>query len=568
MHVIIMMMSFLLSCLLLSVILTLVVVIIVAALLLITYMKKINFKSKKLWILLLVIIGVIFLFSLFNSEEASRYETVKAEKSDLIQTVDVTGKVESANELSLHFETVGRIDSIRFEVGDTVKAGQWLANLSLTELNASVTQAQSSLNQKLAGATIEQINVSEKQIEAARVALNQAEGNLEDARSITENTMNSKYANALNVLEDTYIKMYNAYTVVESIKSEHFTNNDQEGLTVRNNQEYQIKRPKDDFNLLVNKAKETKDRSDIDLAMSSSVSSLSKILEGLTVIRGICEEVTYQNKVSATQKSLLDTQKTSISATQITLSSLENEISLLKIQNNNTINSANSAVNSAKAALELQYATYNSLVAEPRDIDVSYYEAILSQAVAARNKAIIFAPINGVITKINKKKGELISMNEIMIEMLSPNYEINVDVPETDITKINLGDEAEVTLSALGRDSKFSGVVLRVDPSSTNIQDVVYYKVRVGINDDKEGLLKPGMSADILIKTDAKENVVSVPSRAILTNNETGQRYVRVLKDGEVEEVVVELGLRADDSRVEVLSGLEGEEEIVLRVIY
>lgn len=535
---------------------------------LITYMKKINFKSKKLWILLLVIIGVIFLFSLFNSEEASRYETVKAEKSDLIQTVDVTGKVESANELSLHFETVGRIDSIRFEVGDTVKAGQWLANLSLTELNASVTQAQSSLNQKLAGATIEQINVSEKQIEAARVALNQAEGNLEDARSITENTMNSKYANALNVLEDTYIKMYNAYTVVESIKSEHFTNNDQEGLTVRNNQEYQIKRPKDDFNLLVNKAKETKDRSDIDLAMSSSISSLSKILEGLTVIRGICEEVTYQNKVSATQKSLLDTQKTSISATQITLSSLENEISLLKIQNNNTINSASSAVNSAKAALELQYATYDSLVAEPRDIDVSYYEAILSQAVAARNKAIIFAPINGVITKINKKKGELISMNEIMIEMLSPNYEINVDVPETDITKINLGDEAEVTLSALGRDSKFSGVVLRVDPSSTNIQDVVYYKVRVGINDDKEGLLKPGMSADILIKTDAKENVVSVPSRAILTNNETGQRYVRVLKDGEVEEVVVELGLRADDSRVEVLSGLEGEEEIVLRVIY
>ncbi|MDD2274318.1 MAG: efflux RND transporter periplasmic adaptor subunit [Candidatus Pacebacteria bacterium] len=531
-------------------------------------MKKINFKSKKLWIVFLVIIVIVFLFSLFNSEEASRYETVIAEKGNLIQTVDVTGKVESANELSLHFETVGRIDSIRFEVGDTVKAGQWLANLSLTELNASVTQAQSSLNQKLAGATIEQINVSEKQIEAARVALNQAEGNLEDARSITENTINSKYANALNVLEDTYIKMYNAYTVVESIKSEHFTNNDQEGLTVRNNQEYQIKRPKDEFNLLINKAKETKDRSDIDLAISSSVSSLGKILEGLTIIRNICEEVTYQNKVSATQKSLLDTQKTSISATQIKLSSLENEISLLKIQNNNTINSANSAVNSAKAALELQYATYNSLVAEPRDIDVSYYEAILSQAVAARNKAIIFAPINGVITKINKKKGELISMNETMIEMLSPNYEINVDVPETDITKINLGDEAEVTLSALGRDNKFNGVVLRVDPSSTNIQDIVYYKVRVGINDDKEGLLKPGMSADILIKTDARENVVSVPSRAILTNNETGQRYVRVLKDGEVEEVVVELGLRADDSRVEVLSGLEGEEEIVLRVIY
>ena len=45
-----------------------------------------------------------------------------------------------------------------------------LANLSLAELNAVVTQAQSSLNQKLAGATLEQINVSEKQIEAAKLA--------------------------------------------------------------------------------------------------------------------------------------------------------------------------------------------------------------------------------------------------------------------------------------------------------------------------------------------------------------------------------------------------------------
>lgn len=240
----------------------------------------------------------------------------------------------------------------------------------------------------------------------------------------------------------------------------------------------------------------------------------------------------------------------------------------MKIQNNNTINSAVSAVESARAALELQYANYNSLVAEPRDIDISYYEAALSQAVASRNKAIIFAPIDGVITKINKKEGELISMNEVMIEMLSPNYEINVDVPETDITKIEVGDEAEVTLSALGRDTKFRGVVLRIDPSSTNIQDVVYYKVRVGINDEKADLLKPGMSADILIKTDSREDVIFLPSRAVLTNNETEQRYVRVLLNGEIEERVVELGLRGDDSKVEIVSGLEGGEEIVLRSAY
>jgi multidrug efflux pump subunit AcrA (membrane-fusion protein) len=334
-------------------------------------MRKINFKSKKLWIFVVIVIGVIISFFTFSDEEQIKYETVKAERGDLIQTVDATGKVESANELSLHFETLGKIESIRCEVGDNVKAGQWLANLSLAELNAVVTQAQSSLNQKLAGATLEQINVSEKQIEAAKLALSQAETNLENIRTLAENTLNSKYINALNMLEDTYIKMYNAYTVVDDIKSEYFTSNDQEGLTVRNNQEYQIKRPKDEFKLLIDKAKETKNRDDIDLAISSSVSSLNKILEGLTVIRDICEEVTYRNKVSAAQKSSLDAQKTSISAAQITLSSLENEISLLKIQNNNNIHSAISAVDSARASLELQYANYDSLVAKPRDVDIS-----------------------------------------------------------------------------------------------------------------------------------------------------------------------------------------------------
>jgi len=531
-------------------------------------MRKINFKSKKLWIFIVIVIGVIISFFTFSDEEQIKYETVKVERGDLIQTVDVTGKVESANELSLHFETLGKIESIRCEVGDNVKAGQWLANLSLAELNAVVTQAQSSLNQKLAGATLEQINVSEKQIEAAKLALSQAETNLENVRTLAENTLNSKYINALNVLEDTYIKMYNAYTVVDDIKSEHFTSNDQEGLTVRNNQEYQIKRPKDESKLLIDKAKETKNRDDIDLAISSSISSLNKILEGLTVIRDICEEVTYQNKVSAAQKSSLDAQKTSISAAQITLSSIKSEISLLKIQNNNNIHSAISAVDSARASLELQYANYDSLVAKPRDVDISYYEAALSQAIAARNKAIIFAPIDGMITKINKKEGELISVNEIMIEMLSPNYEINVDVPETDITKISVGDEAEITLSALGKDTKFKGVVLRIDPASTDVQGVVYYKVRVGINDEKADLLKPGMSADILIKTDERKDVIFVPSRTVLTNNGTNQKYVRVLVDGNIEERTVELGLKADNSMVEIISGLEEGEEVILRTIY
>ena len=531
-------------------------------------MKKINLKSKKVWIILgLIVLVAVFILNPFGQNSVSKYETVKAEKGDLIQTVDVTGKVESSKGLSLHFETTGKLETLKVEVGDDVKSGQWLANLSLAELNASLAQAQSSLNQKLAGATIEQINVLEKQIDSAKVTVSQAEKNLEDVRNVAENTINSKYVYALNLIEDSYIKMYNASTVVKSIQLNNFTNNDQEGLTVRSNQEYKINLPISEIKILVDKAKESKSEEDINIAISQSIDSLESVLSGLTLIRSICEEVTYKDRVTSTEKSSLDSQKTIISASQMAISSLENEISLLKIQNENNISSATFSLETAKANLELQYANYDSLTAKPRDIDISYYEAILNQAIAARNKAIIFAPMSGVITKINKEKGELVSVNEVMIEMLSPYYEINVDVPETDVTKIKVGNEAEISLSALGKDTKFEGIVLSIEPSSTNIQDVVYYKVKVGINDERLELFKFGMSADILIKTDSRSNVVFVPSRAILNNSETNEKYVRVLKNDQIEERIVKTGLKADNSKIEITEGLEGGEDIILKII-
>jgi len=154
-----------------------------------------------------------------------------------------------------------------------------------------------------------------------------------------------------------------------------------------------------------------------------------------------------------------------------------------------------------------------------------------------------------------------------MIELLSPHYETKVDVPETDVVKVKVGDEAEITLDALGSDIKFKGKVLTVDPASTEIQDVVYYKVKVAIEDSGNETIKPGMTADVLVDTDRRDNVIFIPSRALLTRSGTDEKYVRVLKDGAVEERTVKLGLKADDGKTEVISGLNEGEEIVLREI-
>jgi RND family efflux transporter MFP subunit len=529
---------------------------------------KPNFKSKKTWIVLvLIVVVLVVIFSLMNGGKAtSKYETAKVERGNLVQTVDATGKVESANDLSLHFDGMGVVENVRVTEGDTVRAGQWLANLSLSQLNAAVAQAQASLDQKLAGATTEQINVAQKQVESAQIALDKAEKSLSDTQNLADNNLSAKYSYALNVLDDSYIKMYNAYTTVDQIKENHFQFNDQIGITVRSNEEYQIKIPKDETKAAIDVAKNSLKAEDIDIAVLTTVTSLNKILVGLTAVRNSCDDESYQNLVTVAEKTSLDSQKSYISTAQTTVSSLKNDISVLKIQNDNNLNTAQAAIDTAKAALDLQQANYDSLVAKPRDIDIAYYQAALDQAIATRNKAIIYAPIEGVITKVNKKKGELISSSEAMIEMLSPHYEIDVDIPETDVVKLKTGNDVIVTLDALGKDVEFIGSVLSIDPASTDIQDVVYYKVKVGISDNNAESFKSGMSADVLIKTDNKDNVLFVPSRAVLSRSDSNEKYVRVLKNEAVEEKTVELGLKADDGKVEVLSGLSEGEEIVLKI--
>ncbi len=528
---------------------------------------KINFRSKRLWIIagVVILVAIITASMIFGSHKGPKYETAKVQRGSLVQTVDATGNLGSTNDLSLYFVSSGIIQNTRVNEGDTVKAGQWLANLSLSQLNAAVDQAQASLDQKVAGATPEQIAVSEKQVASAQVALDQAQETLVDTTSLATQNLSAKYASAGNALDDAYIKMSNAYSTVDTIQRTYFTSNDQESLSVRN-EENEISGPKNDAKTLIDVAKASGNRADMDSAISRTVTSLGKILNALTAIRSTCDSVIYQTMVSPTDKAALDSQKSYVSTAQTAVSQLQNDISTLKVQNNNNINSAQSGVDSAKANLDLEQANYNSLVARPRDIDIAYYEAALNQAIAARNNAIIYAPIGGVITKVNKKVGESIGSSEEMIEMASPHYQIEVDVPETDVVKIKLNDPATITFDALGTDTKFQGTVLTIDPASTDIQDVVYYKVKVGIDDSNNtNLLKPGMTADVLVKTDSRDNAIFVPSQSILSRTDTGEKYVRVLKDGKVEERMVKTGLKADDGQVEILSGLNEGEEIVLR---
>lgn len=286
-------------------------------------------------------------------------------------------------------------------------------------------------------------------------------------------------------------------------------------------------------------------------------------------------QLNYITSVAAAEENLRQAQVALDSA----ILTARNNLSNLRISGDQQIAAAQARLDSAIRNVSLAQARLRSVAAPARSQDLSLAEAQISQAQASLANiekqladSILLAPLDGVITQVNYQPGEQFgSSGQPMIRMLADgNFEIEVDISESDINKIKTGNIATVTLDALSEDTIFSARVNFIEPAQTLIQGVVYYKVKLQFFDLLElqenltnsGLgLKAGMTANVVIITDSRENVLQIPARAVIEQD--GKRIVRVLWGGQVNEMPVTLGLRGDEGLIEVVSGLNEGDEVV-----
>ncbi|MFA6974051.1 MAG: efflux RND transporter periplasmic adaptor subunit [Parcubacteria group bacterium] len=187
-------------------------------------------------------------------------------------------------------------------------------------------------------------------------------------------------------------------------------------------------------------------------------------------------------------------------------------------------------------------------------------DAILTQFGDSR----LFSPIAGVVLKRNSEVGEIVSPTGAVLSIGNPqNLIIESNVPESDIIKIKVGQKANVTFDAFPADQIFAATVTEIDPASTVIQDVVSYRIKLSLAAPDENL-KPGMSANIDVKTAEKNDVLMIPLRGVKTEDK--QKFVDILIDAQknlIERKNITTGLEGDDGLVEVVSGLNGGEKVV-----
>src|SRR3954470_6130469 len=138
------------------------------------------------------------------------------------------------------------------------------------------------------------------------------------------------------------------------------------------------------------------------------------------------------------------------------------------------------------------------------------------------------APITGTILEKDVERGTVIasatsnvSGGTTLLKMANLNQvQVRTLVDETDIGKLQPGQPATVTVDAYPQ-RPFSGTVLKIEPQAQTEQNVTMFPVLVRI-DNKEGLLRPGMNAEVEIHVGRRDDVLAVPNAALRTQRDVG----------------------------------------------
>jgi HlyD family secretion protein len=272
-----------------------------------------------------------------------------------------------------------------------------------------------------------------------------------------------------------------------------------------------------------------------------------------------------------TKRQAVDQAKATVRNYTIAYDRAVSQLAQVREQGQVELGSADALVDIRQAALEQARAAHKILTAPPRDVDIASLRADVAGRYAALtaardeyNKTRLTALADGVLSTLDIDIGEQAIANSPVAEIISPQVHIEVDVSESEIASVGIGDSAEITLDAFGDDVVFEGKVVQIDPAETQISGVVYYRTTVVLVDPKDQPIRAGMTANVDIVTEQKQDVLVVPSRAVFERD--GERYVRVLLDparASYREVPVDIGIRGNDGLLEILSGVQVGDEVI-----
>ena len=284
--------------------------------------------------------------------------------------------------------------------------------------------------------------------------------------------------------------------------------------------------------------------------------------------QAIVSAIISLEQTKASSNSSSNTAQGNLTTSENNLEIAKRNLEEVKVQNQISLNNAEMDVEVAKANLQKAKANQASVAAGPRNVDVAAAQARVTQAQISLNEAEIYAnysnlvsPAEGILTELFYDVGESIQQGQEAARVLNTDLTIIANISETDIDKVELEDQVEINFGAFPIDEIFYGEVIAIDPAETVVQGVIYYKVTMTFENPDGRKIRSGMTANIEITTDVREETLALPLEAIKYDGD--RTIVEVLQGEEIIEKEIIVGIEGKEN-IEILSGIKAGEKIVL----
>lgn len=501
-------------------------------------------------IAILVVAGGVAVLS--NKSENGKEETLVVQRGEFLQQVSVSGKVVAAQNVDLGFTQSGRISRVYATVGQTVAAGAILVEIDNGDARAALLQKQAALEAELAtlhslelGTRPEELAVSEAEVESAEAALAQANQGVVDAIMDAYSTSDDAIHNKL-----------------DQFFSNPKSSNPQLDLITTNIQ--------------LEAVIETKRAAleDTLAAWQVTISTLSATADLSLAIAGAQKNLADVSALLANAASILNNTIPSGSNTQTVINGYIADITTAR----SAVNSAISALTTAETTRKSKIAALNTAQKNlalkragslPTDIEaqkaqVKAAEAGVADARAGLQKTFLTAPFRGVVTRVDAKAGKIVSPNTAEVSMIGTDaYQVESYVPEINISFLKVGNEAMVTLDAYGDAVPFAASIIAIDPAETIRDGVSTYRAIIRFA-EQDQQIKQGMTANVVITTEKKSGVISIPQGIVMERG--GKKYVLVKQGEEGVEREVMTGSVSSLGSIEITAGLSEGDVVILSI--
>jgi HlyD family secretion protein len=470
-------------------------------------MEKNKFISKKVLISGLIATTIVIVgYSISlksNSKEISSAPMVRAmplKKNSIMETISVSGAIYSANTKNIYSTQSYPVKEVFVKIGDSVKAGDVLATLDMSNVNYELRQSENNIRSAQLSSLEENnsrlssIVNAETSLESAKLSLEKQQLNYENIKSQYDNSTSAELVNSQTAISNALTNLNNAKNDLE-IKTKDYNTN----------------------KTLLESGSISKSQFELsEQALEIATSTLST------------NETAYNNAMDNDERVKLSLYQALINAEKDLQSS------------NINYKSAENSLKQAKAK-----DTTSSITVENQKISLEKLQQQLGE-----DK--IIATLDGVITELNAVVGAVSSEKILFVIEDTNDLYVSAKVKEYSLADISIPQGAFVTTDSVNKELLKSEISF-ISPKAVSEagSTTVEFEVHASIL-DKNPLLKIGMNAFMDIIIASKDDVFSVPY-SVLTTNTNNESVIYILNDNTVAEILVETGLETSTS-VEIYS--------------